>query len=139
MTETIDSKQKFWTPPILILTILMLVLFLLTIYFGFLLNLTWTLGLGLVYGISLAISYYYDTYKKTSISLMYVVQAAVVFIIILVFVRLQGIYGPHPFGYDYLILAFSMLFAGGMFGIPAYRYTKIKRIPLAKEEAQQGP
>jgi hypothetical protein len=135
MNEKTDSEQKLWTPSIIILTILMLVLFLLTIYFGFLFNLLWTLGLGLIYGISLAFSYYYDTYKKSSISLMYVVQAAVVFIIILVFVWLQGIYGPHPFGYDYLILAFSMLFAGGMFGIPVYRYTKIKPKPLVKEDA----
>ncbi|MFX1576514.1 MAG: hypothetical protein ACFFCF_05030 [Promethearchaeota archaeon] len=136
MTETTVSAQKLWIPSIIIFTLLMLVLFLLTIYFGFLLNLLWTLGLGLIYGISLAFSYYYDTYKKPSISLMYVVQAAVVFIIILVFVWVQGIYGPHPFGYDYLILAFSMLFAGGMFGIPVYQYTKIKRKSLVKEDDQ---
>ncbi len=129
MEEPEGKKQRLWTPTFVILTILMAVLFCVMVYYGLIFNLLWCVGLGLFYGITLAFSYYYDTRRKQSISLMYVIQAAVVFAIILIFVRLQGIFGPDPFGYDYLILAFSMLFAGGMFGIPAYRYSKFNPKP----------
>ena len=126
MNEIKEPKPNLWTSTILIATLIMVILFVVTAYIGFTLNLLWCVGLGLFYGIALAFSYYFDSRKKQSISLMYVIQAAVVFVIILIFVWLQRVSGPNPYGFDYLILAFSMLFAGGMFGIPAYRYSKIK-------------
>ena len=138
MNETNLSGKKMWTPTLLISTVLMLVFFIITTYFGFLYNLLWCVGLGIFYGLTLAFSYYFDTRKKRSISLMYVVQAAVVFAIILIFVRLQSIYGPNPFGFDYLILAFSMLFAGGMFGIPVYRFAQIKLKLETESETEEA-
>jgi hypothetical protein len=126
MDVTQSSKEKLWTRPTIFLTIFMLVLFLVTTYFGFIFDLFWCVGLGLIYGISLAVSYYFDARREQAIRLMYVIQAAVVFVIILVFVYFQAIFGANPFGYDIFVLAFAALFAGGMFGIPVYRYAKIK-------------
>ncbi len=129
-------KQRLWTPTILVLTILMLILFFLTFYFGYVLNLLWCVGLGLIYGVTLGFSYYYEIRRRPSISLLYITQAAVIFIIIMAFVRFQSIFGPHSFGYDYFILASSMLFAGGVFGIPAYRYARIKPKPTIESATE---
>jgi len=134
MNEAHSPEKKLWTASTIFLTIFMCMSFIVTFYFSLIYNLLWCVGLGFFYGVTLAFSYYYDTRKKQSISLIYVIQAAVVFAIIIVFVRLQGIFGPNAFGYDYLVLAFSMLFAGGMFGIPAYRYAKIKPQLTAESE-----
>ncbi|MFX1564721.1 MAG: hypothetical protein ACFFCH_01900 [Promethearchaeota archaeon] len=134
MEEAEQGKQILWTPTITIITILMAVLLVVTAYYSFVLNLSWCLGLGIIYGVTLAFSYYYDYQRKRAFSILYVVQVAVLFVIIMVFLWFQALLGPYPFYSDYLALAFSMLFAGGMFGIPVYRYSKIK--PKLVEEPE---
>jgi hypothetical protein len=135
MEEKEQEKQRLWTPPTAILTILMSILFVITAYYSFVLNLFWCVGLGVIYGITLAFGYYYDSQRKRQFSILYVVQAAVLFVIIMVFLWLQALFGPYPFYTDYLALAFSMLFAGGLFGIPVYRYAKIKRKSVTEPES----
>lgn len=127
MTENqTTGKQRVWTPIVIIVTIIMLVLFFITTYFGYITGVEWVLPLGIAYGLITAIAYYFDTRSKRRIGLLYVTQAAAVFVIILFFVRLQAIFGPNALLIDYLVLGFSMLFAAGFFGIPVYRYTRIR-------------
>lgn len=112
----------------------MVILFLVTIYFGYILGLLWSVALGLIYGVSLGVSYYFYGRRERAIRFLYVIQTVAVFVVLLVFVFLQAILGVHPFGYDILLLAFSALFTGGMVGIPIYRYAKIKPKPAAEPE-----
>ncbi|MFX1510829.1 MAG: hypothetical protein ACFFBR_11050 [Promethearchaeota archaeon] len=126
MQDIENGKQNLWTPTIIILTVSMGVLFGITTYYSYLLNLLWCVGLGIIYGITFAFSYFFNTQRKRSFSVLRIVQVVVLFVIIAIFLWLQALVGPYPFYADYLALAFSMLFAGGLFGIPVYRYSKIK-------------
>ena len=126
MEESENTKMKLWTPTILILTILMISLFLITAYYGYILNLLWALGLGLIWGVTSTISYYLSSQRKQTFRLVYVFQAVIGLGVILGFVYFQSILGPNPLLHDILILAFSAVFSGGMIGIPAYKYVKVK-------------
>ena len=126
MDESENTVMKLWTPTILILTIIMISLFLITTYYGYILNLLWASGLGLIWGITSAISYYFSSQRKQTFRLVYVFQAVIGLSVILGFVYFQAILGPNPFLLDILVLAFSAVFSGGMIGIPANKYAKVK-------------
>ncbi len=126
MEESENSKKKLWTPTILLLTIIMVSLLLITIYYGYVLNLLWASGLGLIWGATSATSYYFSSQRKQAFRLIYILQAVIGLGVILAFVYFQAILGPTPLHLDILVMAFSAVFTGGMLGIPAYKYSKIK-------------
>ncbi len=138
MSGTKPIRHKIWSPTIIILTITMLILFIITAYFGFISGLLWAVSLGVLYGILLALSYHIELRKKRRFNILYIVQAASVFIIIMIFVGMQRIFGPSPYAWDYFVLAFSMLFAGGLMGIPVVRYTRIKFAKTANSKTKQN-
>lgn len=133
MEESESKKQKLWTATILILTIIMLCLFLVITYFGYVLNLLWASGLGLIWGLTSAASYYFYSQRQQTFRLIYIIQAVIGLSILLAFVYFQAVLGPNPYLFDVFIIAFSAVFSSGMLGIPAYRYSKIK--PKSKDES----
>jgi hypothetical protein len=134
MEESEKSEQKLWTPTILLLTMIMVGFLLVTIYNGYILNLLWASGLGFIWGATSAASYYFSSQRKQTFRLIYILQAVIGLGVILAFVYFQAILGPNPFLLDILVMAFSAVFAGGMLGIPAYKYAKIKTETTAESQ-----
>ena len=139
MEESANKNQQLWTLGIIILMIIMAVLLLITIYFGYILNLLWALGLGLIWGIGAALTFSLSQRRKGSYRLNYVIQAILSFAVILTFVTLQGIFGAHPQLFDILVLAFTATFSGGLLMLPFYKYSRIKSKSSAESEPKNTP
>jgi hypothetical protein len=119
--------------------IIMFVFLIITVLFGYILNLLWAVGLGLFWGIGGIMVYYVSQLRKGAERLNYAIQAILSFAVIIAFVSLQGIYGPHPQLFDIFVLAFTAAFIGGMLMLPFYKYLKLKAKASAESDLKTSP
>lgn len=136
--ESENENQRLWTLGVIILMIIMTVLLVITIYFGYILSLLWAVELGLIWGIGGMLTYYLLQMRKGSYRFTYAIQAILSFAIIIAFVSFQGIFGAHPQLFDILVLAFTAVFSGGMLMIPFFKYSRIKSKSNVKSEPRSS-
>ncbi|MFX1317871.1 MAG: hypothetical protein ACFE9D_11650 [Promethearchaeota archaeon] len=134
MEDSENENPTLWTPGVIILMMIMAVLFLITIYFGYILSLLWAVGLGLIWGIGATMTYYLSQVRTGFYRFTYAIQVILSFAIIIVFVSLQGIFGVHPQLFDILLLAITAVFSGGLLMAPFYKYSRIKSKSSGKSE-----
>lgn len=126
MTEAKATKpQRIWTLT-LIITLVFLILLIILTYIAASFGLLWTIGIGIIYGVSLPIGLLLDHRTKGKYNARYWTQLIFLIASIAIFVRFQQIFQPHGLGWDYISFGLAMVFVAALLGLPTYRYIKSK-------------